>query len=286
MLIYPSENHPVPKRRRPLLSQRTESRLSSYRSRPAAQRGPSGSAANSAKSWGGYAAATGAAMAGAHSAEATIVHVTPPNPIGVTINTSNTSTVGSAALDIDDNSVDDLELFLARIVDSTTSFSNSITYNTFSDVNGALGFPAIGGAGQWAVQSTSSIRLLQPGDLVSSGQAFIDSGGFRVLGSSTVTTAGGFSTGGGFSYGQFPTDGTALAGFRFQQGPNTHYGWIRLRLESGQGGGIQTIEALEWAYESTPDGGIAASAVIPEPTGLALLATGAAGVAALRRRDG
>lgn len=273
--MSPRQDHP--------LTSPFENRLVAYRQR---QSPPAGARPSGKKSWAGYAAATGAAVAGAHSAEATIVHVTPPNPIGITINTSNTSTVGSAALDIDGNNVNDLDLSLARIVSTTSSSTGGVVYNTFSDVNGALGFPAIGGAGQWAVQSTSSIRLLQPGDLVSSGQAFIDSGGFRVLGESTVTSAGGYTGGGPFSYGQFPTDGTALAGFRFQQGSNTHYGWIRLRLESGPGGRIQTLEALEWAFESTPDGAIEAGALIPEPAGLALLATGAAGVAALRRRTG
>ena len=50
----------------------------------------------------------------------------------------------------------------------------------------------------------------------------------------------------------FDGAGAKYAGFKFNLGANTHYGWIKLNLNLG--GGTLTIN--EWAYEDTPDLGI------------------------------
>lgn len=77
-----------------------------------------------------------------------------------------------------------------------------------------------------------------------------------------------------------PGDPPRFVGVRFNLSGNTHYGWIELQLNAPFADG--TI--LGYAYESTPDTGLFTVSSIPEPPSLLLLASGAAGLAALRRR--
>ena len=72
-------------------------------------------------------------------------------------------------------------------------------------------------------------------------------------------------------------------GFRFDQGGNTHYGWASLVVD-GQAFG-QGFSITEAYYQGTPDAAINVGAVpVPEPTAMALLAIGSAGVYAWRSR--
>jgi hypothetical protein len=69
-------------------------------------------------------------------------------------------------------------------------------------------------------------------------------------------------------------------GFRFQNeaaANQTQFGWLQLRM--GANTGDRTI--VGYAYENT---GAAIITAVPEPSALALLATGAAGLFAARRR--
>ena len=261
---------------------RLNAKLESYRRRPRR---------TTQAPWGRYAAATGAVVAGASTAEAAVVHVTPPNPIRLTIDPANSSTSSSGSIDVDGDGTPDLALFLQRSVDSTSTTSGTVLYNTFSDIGAAVGFnPADlyygtgGPVNAWVVTDTYSVRNLASGDLISTGGPFNQLGGFRAVSNYTITTAGGYSNVGQSISGEFPADGAGIAGFAFQIGGQDHLGWIRLAIESDPTSGQPiALEALEWAYESTPGESIAAGAV-PEPTGIGLLAAGAAGVAALRRR--
>ncbi len=76
--------------------------------------------------------------------------------------------------------------------------------------------------------------------------------------------------------------GTEYVGFKFQLTGQTHYGWANITL------GSRSLVFNDWAYQSTANTPIAAGAVVPEPAqsaaGLGLLALGAAGVAAFKRR--
>jgi hypothetical protein len=80
------------------------------------------------------------------------------------------------------------------------------------------------------------------------------------------------------------------AGFQFSTaGHGLDVGWVRLEYTIGPNGLASDVEALDWAYNSTPGAPIPAGTGIPptpEPStgALALLAAGAAGVTALRRR--
>ena len=73
-------------------------------------------------------------------------------------------------------------------------------------------------------------------------------------------------------------------GFRFTEASNTYYGWGSLLID-GQSVG-QGFKITEAYYQSTPGTAIDVGAVpVPEPTGIALLALGSAGVMAWRSRS-
>lgn len=90
---------------------------------------------------------------------------------------------------------------------------------------------------------------------------------------------------GGLAYGaanpdaQFNNATDAYLGLSFPSGGDTFYGWIRVTIDNAAG----TFVVNDWAYNTVAGEGILAGAT-PEPGTLGLLAAGAAGLAAVRRR--
>jgi hypothetical protein len=91
----------------------------------------------------------------------------------------------------------------------------------------------------------------------------------------------------GTMLGRFATGKTGFAGFYFNNGVSgLDFGWLRLKVSDPNSVGYFTeIQALDWAYNDVAFAPIAA-AEGPEPgtAALALLASGAAGLLAWRRR--
>jgi len=79
----------------------------------------------------------------------------------------------------------------------------------------------------------------------------------------------------------WPASHTGFAGFSFSNGGQTNYGWVRLEYFEGADHLSNQIEAVDWAFTNGP-----ITTPTPEPStfALGLLAAGAVGVAALRKR--
>jgi hypothetical protein len=98
------------------------------------------------------------------------------------------------------------------------------------------------------------------------------------LSSNAPKIAGNFLTVPG---GEFAPGDTGYLGLRFTIGTETHYGWANISLNTDY-----TVELNTLGYESDADTAARISAAVPDQgSSLALLAIGAAGIAALRSRQ-
>jgi hypothetical protein len=83
-------------------------------------------------------------------------------------------------------------------------------------------------------------------------------------------------------FGYFANGVPGIVGVAFQQGGQTHFGWIRLRVDDGPQGFPYQVTAIDWLYESAPNTPIH----VPEANpGMVLLAAGGTGLAAWRLRQ-
>lgn len=128
----------------------------------------------------------------------------------------------------------------------------------------------------------------------SSGQGFyvngntkfvVDANGAANLTPGTSISAGStFSNRGGNASVGIPAGETGLIGFAFDPdnvpGAQTFFGWVRMSVgdNATSDGAI-----VDWAYDDS--GAAIAAGTVPEPGSLALLAMGATGLLALRRRS-
>jgi len=120
-------------------------------------------------------------------------------------------------------------------------------------------------------------------------------------GSHTPGSDNGFVTGNKFVVGRQSTDGKRVtfgwsrtegfAGFVFSTaGHQKDFGWVRLQYTVGVNTLINSLTVIDWGYQNDGSaitaGNEGPTPGVPEPStgALALLAAGAAGVAALRRR--
>lgn len=84
-------------------------------------------------------------------------------------------------------------------------------------------------------------------------------------------------------YGNFSAGTPGVVGFAAYVTGGKEYGWIRLQYEAALGEPT-SVRAIDWAINTTVGQAITAPTPEPGTLPLALLASGAAGIAALRRR--
>jgi hypothetical protein len=138
-----------------------------------------------------------------------------------------------------------------------STYTNSTTLNS-SVAGDVMVMPYLSIAGPANVlDSSSGYALLMP------AAAVISAG------------AGSFS-----NYMGVPASGNGYLGIEFDISGGTHYGWIEVSLSTDP---EQAIELVKWGYNDEAGESIEAGQ-IPEPTTMALLACGAAGLMAKRRK--
>ena len=230
----------------------------------------------------GYSAAAGAALSvSAPGAEAAPVYT----PTLVTLGLGQ-----SLDIDLDGNGVDDVQLNVSGLVlfTSTTGTSAGTFYSTRAAVAVGEAFGiGLSPANRFATNYYSALRL-------ASG-SLVDAALFAANGSNTAGSFAGLSyyyyylfssTPGGatdyttsystYSYGQFLGE-RGFAALRFDIDGAEHFAW--LDLEASEFADELTLRG--WAYESEAGEGL--RTFIPEPSSLALLASGVAGLCAWRR---
>lgn len=145
------------------------------------------------------------------------------------------------------------------------------------------------GLGRLGILSSKSLQLQKFADGVN---VSTQKGDFRehfplVLKTVNKTHYGGTRA---FS-GQWTSGKSAFAAFDFKTnttaGADTDYGWIRLVYDDGPNDGApDSITAIDWAYGANGTPITTGETPTPEPSAaaLSLLASGAMGIIALRRR--
>ncbi|HPA16936.1 MAG TPA: PEP-CTERM sorting domain-containing protein [Verrucomicrobiae bacterium] len=208
-----------------------------------------------------HTAAVGAALALAPAADAAIQY-------------SGAKNILLPSTHVGDNSINLNSAGPASLVDSSVDFIFDINVSSVAFVKpdpfNGLGYLGI-------VRENAQPARLSDGATISAAST---------VGSTTLIGGlGGNWNGGTMSAG---AAGFLGVGFNIANGSvtNLHYGWIRVGIETNGSGQPVAMTIYDWAWETAPDTQIVAG-VIPEPStaaGLALLATGAAGLAAWRRR--
>jgi len=217
--------------------------------------------------------------AGPMLAEAGVIHVH-GSPVSLNINAPNGSSV---TWDIDGDSVGEFRLWNRNeIITWTTNgnpqfFAARAVYVASNTVAGGRG----NGRGLVAPFSTDDVQALVRSEWVSASRVFgrdLNSpfngqDGFYLYRNAMQTSAGQNVIGYDFDYG-FRSDKINMVGFRFDAGQGDRFGYADFQWDLGSG----TLSINEWWYD---DSGSAVH-VTPEPSALALLALGAAGIAAYR----
>lgn len=238
----------------------------------------------------GYAAAAGASLAMAGTAEASIVYSGVQN-LMVSIDPAAQATTNifrnssSALVDMDGGGADlNLNVFAGSFAADFGGFSIA-KYVGIGSL-GASGGAALLGSGSYGASNLASGALIGPAESFGASNAGNAYKKFLVGGNTLVST----------NVGNFNFDTTGFVGIRLGSG---NFGWIRLRVDDlGRNrlfstllGGTPVdaglnypdkVTVVDWAYQN--NGGSIRAGAIPEPAPLALLAAGAMGIGAFRRR--
>jgi len=215
--------------------------------------------------WPVYAAATGAALAMATSADASIITGFSGTSISVPRDVGNNHSSGL----VDFGTLGHFDLYL-----SYRFHGYGPVFTTQLRTGGADLFRGVRFA-----RGSGTIRRFHTGDPITSALSFVTAGALHSQSIRMYATHTNFRTVGNFISGQ-----TGIAGFNL----GGDLGWIQVKWSSSGGGFPDQLQALNWAIDTIPGQGIFAGedvADVPEPgtLPLALLALGAAGIAAWRK---
>jgi hypothetical protein len=135
-------------------------------------------------------------------------------------------------------------------------------------------------AGERFMNASSTLinaKKLASGAVISAGQAFWSGGGGADLRRKNNNAP---------LYGQFLNSSIGFVGIKFKISGSYHFGWIRAHANIGPSNAV-SASVIDWAYNDVAGASIkAGEGIAPEPstTAMALLAAGAAGVLAWRKR--
>jgi hypothetical protein len=220
-----------------------------------------------------YAAgAVAAGLAAPPSAEAAVNYTAGPFPFGVN------SEFAAPLIDFDNNGDDEFTIAQERQVAGNDQTDRVLLKEL--ETQGATGAGYVTGPGSFPAALASGATI---GPAQTYGNAFSDNVSNQLI-DEDYDNDGVFQ-----SYsGNFTPDGVAgnteYIGVKFRLNDNEfgdlHYGWVGIDITNQAD---LTGVVTGYAYETTPDTAITAGAV-PEPSGLALLALGAAGLLIRRKQ--
>ena len=169
--------------------------------------------------------------------------------------------LGTYNLDVDADGT--AEYTFTRTGSTTPVVDISNNVNTYSNqVAGFVVPPGDPKPGTYA-------SLLHPGELIDDSLSYVGGSSVILSGNTVGNTFGEFYGHSGFAALRFSLPGEA----------GVHFGFAELHDTSGN------LTVVRVGYETEQDTGIVTPGLVPEPGTLALLAAGAAGLLALRRRE-
>ncbi|MEM7456898.1 MAG: PEP-CTERM sorting domain-containing protein [Planctomycetota bacterium] len=216
------------------------------------------------KRWAAYAAAGAAAALGSHSAAEADIFLSEPN------------------VQLLDSAPGDGYFGLAYAASFGNPAAQLVFLHAYSETGAGQGILTLQGSLSSAAPGSFAVSFVgatagpyaYPSNLAY-GQ------NISTLGFVSAGNRGDMAWGGGYSQSQWvDTDG--YFAFRFDVGNGTQYGWGQLTLDSGAPANIFTLNAI--AFADPGQSLFVGETMIPEPGSLGLLAMGAAGLVAWRRR--
>jgi hypothetical protein len=231
-----------------------------------------------------YSSAAGTALALGSSADASIV---PIDVTGLSISLSGLSDAGGFTIDLNNDAVDDFSVSGSRTGTVTyipITYTPYTIFTTYTyNIAGGFYMDTVNNGAIAATSASSFVKSLAPGAGVS---AALSANAINML-TFFQTTYGSLTNVGSEFAPPVASATSGFVGLSFDIGGNNHFAWLEVLVSRDADGRPEDLEVLAGAWESQAGVDIQAGA-IPEPAsvgmGLGLLALGATGVRAMRRR--